>query len=184
LLLTDEQYDLINIDPGPPITQPGMVNLHTREFFELAKARLAPGGVLYMRLSQTLDNEVFYRMLVRSISDVFSEVTLWTLAEGVDIIAADQPFETVTEHPDLISGDVFGELDDLFLMGREEVDRYVAGYPPITDDHPRLEYYLLARLRGAWPDGTPYLVNLRRNREYLLENRVPLRKHLLELFDD
>ena len=184
LLLTDEKYDLINIDPGPPITQPGMVNLHTREFFELASQRLTPRGVLYMRLAQTLDNEVFYRMLVRAIADVFPEVTLWTFDNGVDVIAANWKFETVTRRDDLIDGDVFGEMDDWFLIGRPQVDEYVAGYPPITDDQPRLEYYLLSRLRGVWPNGTRYLVNVKENRDHLIEHDVPMQSYLREVLLD
>lgn len=181
LFLSDRLYDIINIDPGPPITQPGMVNLHTREFYELVKAHLKPRGVMYMRLSQTVDNEVFYRMLVRSIAEVFPEVTLWSFEDGVDVIAAAWEFRTVTNRNDLIDPRVFGEMDDWFLMGRNEVKRYVEGYPPVTDDRPRLEYFLLTRLRGSWPDGTPYEVDEKRNRRFLLANRVPMKWYLREI---
>lgn len=134
-----------------------------------------------MRLSQNLDNEIFYRMLVRSVTEVFPEVTLWSFEEGVDVIAADWEFSTVTNRSDLIDPRVFGEMDDWFLMGRQEVRQYVEGYPPVTDDRPRLEYFLLARLRRAWPDGTPYEVDERRNRRFLVANRVPMKRYLQEV---
>jgi spermidine synthase len=181
LLLSDRTYDVINVDPGPPITQPGMVNLHTREFYELAKARLKPDGVLYMRLSNTVDNEIFYRMLVRSIAEVFPEVTLWSFENGIDVIAANWRFSTLTYRDDLIDGAISGQLDDWFLMGRPGVDQYVAGVDLVTDDRPRLEYYLLARLFGVWPDGTPHLTDVKATRQELQANRVPLASYLTEV---
>jgi spermidine synthase len=41
---TDTAYDLITGEPPPPIIA-GVVNLYTREYFELMHARLAPGGM-------------------------------------------------------------------------------------------------------------------------------------------
>ena len=184
LLLSNRTYRPHQRRPGSPITQPGMVNLHTREFYELVKARLKPDGVLYMRLSNTVDNEVFYRMLVRSIAEVFPEVTLWSFENGVDVVAANWMFSALTERDDLIDGGISGELDDWFLMGLPDVDRYVAGVESVTDDRPRLEYYLLARLFGAWPDGTPYLTDPKATRQQLQANRRPLASYLNEIRGD
>src|SRR5207302_3863960 len=41
-----EQYDVIIIDPPPPIYAAGVSLLYSQEFYELAKKRLAPGGIL------------------------------------------------------------------------------------------------------------------------------------------
>lgn len=60
-------------------------------------------------------------------------------------------------------------------------DLYVAGVEPVTDDRPRLDYYLLARLFDAWPDGTPYLTDVKATRQELLAHRQPLASYLAEI---
>ena len=40
-----QRYDVITAEPPPP-NHAGVVNLYSREFYRLAKSRLAAGGVL------------------------------------------------------------------------------------------------------------------------------------------
>jgi len=146
LLLDAKQYDIINIDPAPPITQPGMVNLHTSEFYALASRRLKPGGILYQRLSTNVESEILYKALMRSIADVFKEVTIWRFLEGgVDIIASDSPLNLLHNDRQLISQRVFERAHLYFECGRKEVDAYTTEMPPVTDNKPFLEYHLLER---------------------------------------
>jgi spermidine synthase len=148
LLLDDRRYDVINIDPAPPITQPGMVNLHTVEFYRLAKARLKPGGVLIQRFSGEPDSEAFYPELLKSIADVFPEVTVWSfLRTGLDVIASDRPLTTFHTNPALIEPVIAAYAPRAFVFGRQDVDRYVEGARSITDDRPILEYNILSRFR-------------------------------------
>ena len=148
LLLDHRQYDIINIDPAPPITQPGMVNLHTVEFYRLAKARLKPGGVLIQRFSGEPDSEAFYPELLKSIADVFPEVTVWSfLRTGLDVIASDRPLATFHTDPALIEPVIAAYAPRAFVFGRRDVERYVEGARNITDDRPILEYNILSRLR-------------------------------------
>jgi spermidine synthase len=146
LLLDEKQYDIINIDPAPPITQPGMVNLHTSEFYALAKRRLKPGGILYQRLSTNVESEILYKALIRSIADVFKDVTIWRFLQGgVDIIASDKPLNLLHNDRQLISQRVFERAHLYFECGKKEVDAYTAQMPPVTDNRPFLEYHLLER---------------------------------------
>jgi spermidine synthase len=46
--LSKKSYDLIAVDPAPPIQSAGTVVLYTREFLEQSKERLKPGGVLML----------------------------------------------------------------------------------------------------------------------------------------
>lgn len=148
LLLDQRQYDIINIDPAPPITQPGMVNLHTTQFYRLAKARLKPGGVLIQRFSGEPDSEAFFPELLRSISDVFPEVTVWAfLGRGLDVIAADHRLQKFTTSAERIESRIAGLAPRTFLFGRAEVDVYVKDAQPVTDDRPALEFNILSRLR-------------------------------------
>jgi spermidine synthase len=43
---TREKFDVISIDPPPPIQAAGVSLLYSREFYEAAKKRLASGGIL------------------------------------------------------------------------------------------------------------------------------------------
>jgi spermidine synthase len=45
LLRTQKQFDLITLEPPPPSAS-GVVNLYSRDFYELAKSKLAPDGLL------------------------------------------------------------------------------------------------------------------------------------------
>ena len=44
LQATDERFDLITSEPPPPRAA-GVVNLYTKEYFQLIRSRLAPGGM-------------------------------------------------------------------------------------------------------------------------------------------
>ena len=174
LLLDDRKYDLINIDPAPPITQPGMVNLHTREFYQLAKARLKPSGILYQRFSANVDSELLYKALLRSISDVFADVTVWSVVSGgVDVIASDAPLKVLHGRPELIDLELFATAEQYFVCGRREVARYVAGVPAVTDDRPLLEYHLLRRMAAKQGYDYPWL-GAGRNREELMSLKRPM----------
>ncbi len=178
LLLDDRKYDLINIDPAPPITQPGMVNLHTREFYQLVKARLKPGGILCQRFSKNVDSELFYKALLRSISDVFADVTVWNfLVGGMDVIASDAPLQVLHGQPELIDSDLFATAEQYFVCGGREVTKYVAGVAPVTDDRPLLEYHLLRRMAAKRGHGHPWL-GAGRNREELLSLKRPMADYI------
>ncbi|MCC6671560.1 MAG: fused MFS/spermidine synthase [Planctomycetes bacterium] len=72
-----ERYDLITIDPPPPLHSAGTVNFHTREFYEACRGRLAPQGVLCMWLPFFDCTVAEYRMLVQTFRAVFPEAQAW-----------------------------------------------------------------------------------------------------------
>src|SRR5688500_9868722 len=55
--LTDRRYDLITVDPAPPIESAGSVVLYTREFLEAGKSRLEPGGLFTLWMPYALPME-------------------------------------------------------------------------------------------------------------------------------
>jgi hypothetical protein len=104
-----------------------MVNLHTSEFYALAKGRLKPGGILYQRLSTNVESEILYKGLMRSIAEEFEDVTIWRFLQGgVDIIASDKPLNRLHNDRRLISLRVYERAHLYFECGRKEVDAYVA----------------------------------------------------------
>lgn len=76
LLTSDEQYDIIRLDP-PELHTRGVVNLYTKEFYELARDRLAPGGVFSIWVNVAMTPEEDMQHLVRTVLDVFPYVTVW-----------------------------------------------------------------------------------------------------------
>jgi spermidine synthase len=55
--LTDRTYDIIVVDPPPPVQGAGVSVISSREFYEAAKARLNPDGIMmqWVPYDQTLD---------------------------------------------------------------------------------------------------------------------------------
>ncbi len=73
LLLSSKKYDVITVDPSPPIWSAGTVNLYTREFFQLCKDHLNPDGAMCLWFYGGLpdDNLAVLRNLQRSVSGDF-----------------------------------------------------------------------------------------------------------------
>ena len=84
LLSSPEKYDVITMEPPPP-THAGVVNLYSRDFYEICKERLTNGGMLCQWLPV---NQMPYEAslsLIRAFLDVFPEATLW-FGSGCDLI--------------------------------------------------------------------------------------------------
>jgi spermidine synthase len=81
LLLSDERYDVIVSEPSNP-WMAGIASLFTREFFELARARLEPGGVL-CQWAHTYDiSDADLRSIVATFLSVFPDGTLWLVGDA------------------------------------------------------------------------------------------------------
>ena len=76
LQTTRETYDLITGEPPPPFLA-GVVNLYTREYFELLRSRLAPGGFVtyWLPLHGISRRDAF--SITRAFCDVFEDCSLW-----------------------------------------------------------------------------------------------------------
>ena len=76
LLKSSEQYDIIELEL-PTLHTDGVVFLYTREFYEIAAARLAPGGLLsqWIDVLQT-QREPSYT-LINTMRQRFPEATVW-----------------------------------------------------------------------------------------------------------
>jgi spermidine synthase len=81
LLHSRESYDVIISEPSNP-WMAGIASLFTREFFEAAKARLAPGGVL-CQWAHTYDiSAEDLRSIVATFISVFPDGTLWLVGDA------------------------------------------------------------------------------------------------------
>ncbi len=81
LLLTPKHYDVIVSEPSNP-WMAGVASLFTREFFEAARARLKPDGLL-CQWAHTYDiSPGDLQSIVRTFGSVFPQGTLWMVGGG------------------------------------------------------------------------------------------------------
>ncbi|MCB9765772.1 MAG: hypothetical protein H6739_38715 [Alphaproteobacteria bacterium] len=119
-------FDVIVSEPSNPwIT--GVSNLFTLEYWQLGRARLAPGGAFCQWVQIYGLHPDHLRSLVATFTQVFPEAWLFEPIPGADLL--------------LIGGEGLS-VDDLPLGPRLDpagVRRLGLGAPLNTDDHPRVE---------------------------------------------
>lgn len=93
---TSETYDVITIDPPPPIRASGSGLLYSAEFLQVLKKRLAKDGVLAHWLPA--GDALLTHAVVRSIQQQFKYVKLFHSMEnwGIHILASDAPIPDLT----------------------------------------------------------------------------------------
>lgn len=154
----DARFDVISFEPPPPISA-GTVSLYTRELYALVSARLRPGGLATQWIPLQEQSDTQNRMLVRSLLDVFTDVSLWlpSMNEAV-LLASNEPvtldlarwrarWATPRVH-DTLARSGFADPASLlgtFVADRAALERYAAGFAAVTDDLPVVEYPLQRR---------------------------------------
>jgi len=153
LLASPQRYDLITLEPPPP-SAAGVVNLYSRDFYQLAAARLNAQGILAQWLPLPTQNDEDSRALVRSFLDVFPHASLWTSEfHEMLLVGSLQPLRLdaarITERlqqPSVqqtlreVGIDSPAALLATWVTGREGLERYAADAPAVTDDQPSIEY--------------------------------------------
>ena len=164
--LSREQYDMIAVDPAPPIESAGSVVLYTREFLTEGKARLRPGGTFMLWIPYALPLDDF-KDHVRTFAGVFDHVRLVLSPgrHGVLMFGSDAPLEFTEANIRQILGApaAIRDLNDVQDHRRTDADgwvkiiqraqwlsddqvrSFVGPGPEITDDRPRSEYFLWRR---------------------------------------
>ena len=167
MLRSGKQFDVITIDPPPPIEAAGSSLLYSVEFYDVIKAHLAPGGILQQWVPVSSGPSLY--AAARSLRESFPYVVIFKSIEdwGYHFLASESPIpeltptEFVARLPDAAKHDLMewspgitiqtmaadilsrrASIDDLLL--RPEDIR-------ITDDHPYNEYYFLRR-HGVLPN--------------------------------
>lgn len=153
LLRSEERYDVITLEPPPP-SAAGVVNLYSRDFYELCRDRLASDGLLAQWWPLATQNDEDSQSLVRSLLDVFPHVTLWTTElHEMLVIGSASLFEL--DHSRiagrLSQQSLAAALEEVgvnsptsllatYVTDRGGLERYAGDAPPVTDDRPRIEY--------------------------------------------
>ena len=87
LQLTSKRYDAIVSQPSHPWTA-GASHLYTREFFSLARSRLAADGVFVQWIGLKFVDEPLLRSILATLSDVFGHVEVYRPHGGGLLFAA------------------------------------------------------------------------------------------------
>ncbi|MHC8344351.1 spermidine synthase [Pseudomonas sp. RT6P73] len=153
LLRSPQLYDLITLEPPPP-SAAGVVNLYSRDFYQLAAGRLEKKGLVAQWLPLPTQNIDDSRSLVRSFLDVFPYATLWTsefhemlLVGSMEPIELDagkisQRFQQDTVRSTLQDVGIgsAAALLATWVTDSAGLERFAADALPVTDDQPRIEY--------------------------------------------
>ncbi len=155
LLVTRDRYDVIISEPSNPWMTVAS-NLFTKEFFEIGRGRLNPGGVFCQWLQLYGMQPSDLRALVRTFSRVFPNVLVFNTIRDSDLLlmGSEEPIALDLERfagviseldvaVDLGRVKVFDVYDLLtyFMMGTEEVRAYAGEGPLNTDDNALIEFH-------------------------------------------
>ena len=161
LLVNNEFYDVITIDPAPPIYSAGTVNLYTREFMAICKSKITKTGVVCLWLPPSPITELL--MIMKTFVRAFPGATLWGgLGDsGFYLIGGQRSFKQTDENLRTVANQlskiedlkewntIYGDeniIRELYLLSPTELEKLVENVPEITDDHPYTEFPLWRQL--------------------------------------
>jgi spermidine synthase len=160
---TQDQFDVITIDPPPPVEAAGSSMLYSREFYALARRRLRPGGILQQWFPG--GEPAIVVSVTRAIIESFPHVRIFPSVAGwgFHFLASDRPIPDTpaaalaSRLPPRAGADLVEwfegvtpeQVFEKILSQEIKPDPILAtapGVPALTDDQPFNEYYLLRRV--------------------------------------
>ena len=160
-----EQYDVITIDPPPPVQAAGSSLLYSKEFYAIIRRRLRPGGILQQWLPG--GDAVVRASVARALKESFPYVRVFHSVEGwgYHFLASESPLpnptaaELAQRLPAKAATDLLewgpettpeGQFADV-LKREVSLDDLIQQAPAasaLRDDRPVNEYYLIRRRSG------------------------------------
>ncbi len=148
LRLVEKRFDAIVSQPSHPWTA-GASHLYTREFFELVRSRLAPGGVFVQWIGLRFVDDALFESLLSTLLEVFPEVELYRPeAGGLLFAASDEAIdgirgcrESLRRNPgDLARLGIrrVADFASAWSLGSDGARALAKGASANTDDHNRL----------------------------------------------
>ena len=167
---TAEKFDVIIVDPPPPLASASSGLLYSREFFELVKKHLNPEGILQEWFGFVSEPECMDAVL-KSLKQEFRYVCMYHCIKdphvwGWHFLASDSPMNLPTSEqfyarlPDKAKNDLMEPLaiDNGKYELNEQIRELVSSERTLdilpekvtmtTDDYPFNEYCLLRKLNG------------------------------------
>jgi hypothetical protein len=159
-----EQYDVIAIDPPPPVQAAGSSLLYSKEFYATAKAHLRAGGLLQQWVPD--GDRATWASIARALQESFPYTRAFGSLEGDGIhflasmgpIAADTPLQLAQRLPASAAADLMEwgpgatpEQQFKLVLDREVSMASIVAEDPeapaLSDDRPVNEYFLVRRFR-------------------------------------
>jgi spermidine synthase len=165
---TTQQYDLITIDPPPPVETAGSSMLYSEEFYAAARRRLRPGGIVEQWVPNGDPEDL--AAFARAFRDSFPYVRVfrWGPNWAIHLLGSDRPIPTRSPAEMLLRmpPQAVADLTEWaphsandphqtalimltnILSSEWSCDAMIAespATPPLRDDRPINEYYLLRR---------------------------------------
>ena len=172
LRTTQRGYDLITGEPPPPKIA-GVVNLYTREYFQLVYDRLNPGGINTYWLPVHNLTEADTKAIIGAYCDVFPDCALWsgitfdwmlTGSKNLETKATDEAFSRQWRDPIVgprlrtLGIDSPELLGTLFMAGPEYLREITRDTRSLVDDFPKrisndvLSNETMAKVYAPWMD--------------------------------
>jgi len=172
LQTTDQRFDLITGEP-PPTNVAGVVNLYSREYYQLIYDRLAEGGMVTYWLPLPHLSIASTKAILRAFCDVFEDCSLWNgtglsimmvgtrhatgpvsveqfTRQWNDPVVAPEALAVGVERPEQLGALFIGDAEYLRTLTRDT--------PPLVDNYPkRIRTPFdppaeVARFFGGWMD--------------------------------
>jgi spermidine synthase len=155
LLTTSTTYDVITVEPPPP-NSAGSVNLYTREYYELTKQALKPGGIVSQWIPLHSQSETNVYQSFHTFLESFPYAMAWYPAnKELILIGSNQPvnidFQGIEERlqnpvinktmSDIGFGTPYSFLGSIWYL-KNELKRLSSGQRIISDNNPTLEFFL------------------------------------------
>lgn len=157
---TPEQFDVITLDPPPPVEAAASSLLYSKEFYIAVKRRLRPDGILQQWLPA--GDTVTQASVARALQESFPHVRVFRSVEhwGLHFLASNRPIPNRTAE-ELVRHMPANATDDLMEWGPQPtaekqfavvldseltLDQIIAQAPQapaLQDDRPMNEYYAL-----------------------------------------
>jgi spermidine synthase len=152
LLTAPDRYDVITLEPMHPGLK-GVSSLYSREFYEEARNRLNPGGVICQWVPLYSMTGEDARSLIATAVEVFPQSSLWIVGtEGILLCARDtlhldagrmeacfEDKRTRAALQRVLLDDPWAILSG-FLLGPEGLQAYTADAPIMRDNRPFTEF--------------------------------------------
>jgi len=174
------RYDVIIIEPMSPL-QANVVNLYSKEFYELALNRLENDGILVQWLPLHLVGSEDAKSIIHTFKNVFPKFSVWNsfltrivllVGSREQMIIDKNLFEKKLENPELkkVAEEMkvmsFLDFADFFLTDGGYLSGFLENAEEISDDKPLLEFSKVSLLPPMQWETDESFLNILRHRVY------------------
>ncbi len=144
---TEKMYDVITLEPMPP-TFAGVNALYAKEFYQLARARLNPGGVIAQWVPFHILGLHSSLSIARTFREIFPDAILWVdpySGTGILLGSSGSTADFGKNWPGFMRAGIprdmsREEVKQALVLGPDGMEIYTKGGNIITDDNQLLAY--------------------------------------------